>query len=237
MLKLSFMTLISMMLMLNNKWILEMTLLLAIIFLMKIGKVPILKIRGMRMVLSASLFLFVIQIVFTQTGKPLFSLLKFQLTDIGLQRGLLISTRFTAIIFTGFLFVFITNPNNLIYSLMQVGISHRIGFSLITALRLITIFQIEIEKIYYSSLFKGVTYEIFPVKTFFRNLTNFFKLIFISIFEKVDALVRALEGRAFNSTNKRTYFREIEFTNKDLSLLILGIGIFIIFIMWIYGVV
>jgi len=55
--------------------------------------------------------------------------------------------RFLNIIGASYLFVATTDPNRLAYALMQAGLPYRYGFMLITALRFIPLFQLELAQV------------------------------------------------------------------------------------------
>jgi len=189
-----------------------------------IGHFNIIKINGTRLVFSTAVLIASLQLLFVRTGREVYNFENFViLTTAGIEQAVIVGMRFCSIILLGFIFVLTTNPNEFVYSLMSLGFSYRIGFSLITALRLTSYFSDEIQKIYYSSIIKGVNYKILPVHSFIKSLTNFFKLTLISIIKKVDALSLSMEGRAFGSVDRRTFLRTARLGVIDYGLLIIGL--------------
>ena len=73
-----------------------------------------------------------------------------------------IMLRFVNIIGSSYLFVAITDPNRLAYSLMQVGLPYRFGFMLITALRFIPVFQLELEQVKNAQMAKVLNWKDYP---------------------------------------------------------------------------
>jgi energy-coupling factor transport system permease protein len=221
--KLSWLLLISTFLIVNRNSLAEIIILGFIIGLFFLGGYKVYKIKGVWVVFSTSLFISFLQMIFISEGKPIFSLNYLEITTIGLERAIYIGSRFSAIILSGFLFIMTTNPNILVYSFMQAGISYRLGFAFISALRLMSIFTKESEKIVYSSTLKGAPFTIFPINVFFKNLTNYFKLMIVSIFEKVDAMVISMEGRGFGNSSKRTFLQNQPIKKNDYVIIIIGV--------------
>ena len=230
--KLIWICVISLTLIFNQDYFLGLLLFFFIIVLFYIGGLPLFNIKGIKIIVLSSIFIALLQLIFNSNGKQLFSFLSISITDDGIRRAIYLSSRFCSIILLGFIFIFTTNPNELVYSMMHAGISYRLGFSFISAFRFISFFTEEIEKIYYSSLIKGVSYKFFPMRNFYQNLVNYFRLVFVSIFEKVDALVLSMEGRGFGSEDKRTYLRIIPYKISDFFLIFIAVVWFCLFITW-----
>ena len=225
--KLFWMVILTGILIIYKSFIFSIILLALILGLFYLSGFNVLKIKGIKIILSTSVFIALLQVFFNTNGQQLFSIFGVNVTTLGIEDGIYLGSRFCSIILVGFLFILTTNPNSLIYSLMQAGIPYRMGFSLISALRLMTIFSGESEKIYYSSIIKGSSYSLFSIREFFKTLTNYFKLLFVSIFEKVDALVISMEGRGFGNRNKRTFLESRPLKWADFILIIFGCLIFL----------
>jgi energy-coupling factor transport system permease protein len=215
--------LISTFLIVNRNFFAEIIILVLIMGLFNIAGFNIFQIKGIWIVFSTSLFIAFLQLFFNSEGKNLLSIYELTVTSSGLEMGIYLGSRFSAIILISFIFIMTSNPSTLVFSFMQAGISYRLGFAFISALRLMSIFSTESEKIFYSSALKGATFAFFPIKGFFKNLTNYFKLILVSIFEKVDAMVISMEGRGFGNVNKRTFLQNQPIEKIDYVLLTLGI--------------
>ncbi len=73
-------------------------------------------------------------------------------------RGSHVGARFLDVVLLSYLFVLTTEPNLLAYGLMQVGLPYRFGFALVTALRLVPVFEKEGETVYRAQLARGIAY-------------------------------------------------------------------------------
>lgn len=215
--------LISAMLMINRSYVLGIFLLIFILGLFYLGGFRVFQFRGAKIVFITSIFIALLQLFFNSNGQKLTSFFGVPITITGFEKAIYLSTRFCSIILIGFVFILTTNPNTLVYSFMRAGISYRFGFSFISALRLMSIFSGESEKIYFSSVIKGSSYALFPVRKFYKNITNYFRLLFVSIFEKVDVLVISMEGRGFGNKNKRTFLKPQPLKVSDHLLILFGL--------------
>ena len=126
----------------------------------------------------------------------------------------------------GFVFIFTTDTNALMYSLMRMGLPYRFGFTVITSMRLIPIFGNEVDQIYYAQLSKGVKYRIFPVKKFIGPVVQFLRLLMIAIVRHVDAMVISMEGRSFGLSTRRSFSREVVFSHIDTLSIFVGVVMF-----------
>ena len=128
----------SILVLLNKNSILLVTFSAACIFLVWCLNHSFLKIRGIRLVFVTAFALLMMHILFNKTGELIieFPVKFFNLTTEGLHYGVLFSTRFVSVVFLSYLFVLSTNPNDLAYAFMKIGISYRWGFMLVMALRL-----------------------------------------------------------------------------------------------------
>ena len=106
---------------------------------------------------------------------------------------------------------------------MKIGLPYRIGFAIITSMRLIPVFGNEIDQIYYAQLLKGVKYRVFPIKKFLETIIQFLRLLMISIIRHVDAMVISMEGRSFGLLTRRTFSREVVFSYIDYISIFAGV--------------
>jgi energy-coupling factor transport system permease protein len=109
---------------------------------------------------------------------------------------------------------------------MQAGLPYRYGFMLITALRLVPLFEQEAQTVYQAQLARGIAYDRGGLKRFFTLARQFFLPLLVSAMSKVDALAVSMEGRCFSKYPHRTFLREVTFTRRDgvaLGVLVLVI--------------
>jgi energy-coupling factor transport system permease protein len=182
--------------------------------------------RGLRLLLSTAVLITVLQILFWEDGNLLAEIGGLEITDQGLSRGIYIGSRFMVVVLVSYLFVVTTSPNQLAYSLMKAGLPYRFGFTFVTALRMIPIFEEEARIVHRAGQVRGVKYRPRGLKDLRDTLSGFILPMLISAMSKVDALSISMEGRCFGKYRGRTYFKIREKYSGDLwagLLLVLGV--------------
>jgi energy-coupling factor transport system permease protein len=185
-------------------------------------------IRGTRMFLSTALVLAIVQLLFVREGAILVRFAFITLTTGGIQAGIYIAGRFLTVILLSYIFVLTTEPNDLAYALMRSGLPYRYGFTLVTALRLVPVFEREGQIVYKAQLARGVRYDIKHPRRIFILARQFILPLLISTLGKVDTLAVSMEGRCFGKYPKRTFLRQIHYSWMDgaaAGLLIIGITV------------
>lgn len=169
---------------------------------LKPGKLP-----GLRLLITTGILLALLQILFIDSGTVIFTAGPVSVTGDGLVRGGYVAGRFLTVIFLSYIFVLTTSPNDLAYTLMQAGLPYRFGFTLVTALRLIPLFEQEANQIYQAQRVRGVAYDRANLKNLLRSIHQLLLPMLISALSKVDALAISMEGRSYGRYPDRTYFR------------------------------
>jgi len=201
----------------------ETVLLLVVLLIGIISRFPFLRTRAIRTLFLTVLFLAVIHVIFNKQGDVIVDLNLITITRSGIEKAVFIGARFAVIVLIGFIFIFTTDTNALLYSLMKIGLPYRFGFTVITSMRLIPIFGNEIDQIYYTQLSKGAKYQIFPIKKFIRTIIQFLRSLMMSIIKQVDAMVISMEGRSFGLSARRSFSREVVFSRIDCVSIFVGV--------------
>lgn len=184
------------------------------------------KVRGLRLFAVTALLLFLTQVFLTNTESPLLQLGPLHVTAGGIARGIYTAGRLLSVILLSYLFVLTTEPNDLGYALMRAGLPYRYGFMLITALRLVPLFEQEAQTVYQAQLARGIAYDRGGLKRFFTLARQFFLPLLVSAMSKVDTLAVSMEGRCFGKYPRRTFLREVTFARRDsvaLGVLVLSL--------------
>jgi len=181
------------------------------------------RIRGFRFAFLTGCVLFIMYLLFDKTGRifldPGVDLLI--LTTGGLDLGIRFSSRFFSIVFLSYLFILTTQPNDLAYALMKMGIPYRFGFMLVTALRLAPILEDEGQTIYKAQLVRGIRYDKGNLRKFFLIIQQFMTPLLISAIRRADKLVFSMEGRGFGKNKRRTFRSQAAPTYLDLIISII----------------
>jgi energy-coupling factor transport system permease protein len=192
-----------------------------VFFASSVGGLRLGKVRGTRLFITTALLLGALQILFVRQGAVLVQIGSLALTVGGVKAGVYVAGRFLSVVFLSYLFVLTTDPNSLAYALMQAGLPYRYGFTLITALRLVPIFEQEGQIVYSAQLARGVQYDTRSPRRFLTMARQFFLPLLVSALGKVDALAVSMEGRCFGKYPTRTFLRVVRVARQDLAATIL----------------
>ena len=186
------------------------------------------RIHGTRLFISTALMLGILQILFVREGVTLVEFGPVIITVGGVQSAIYIAGRFLIVILLSYLFVLTTEPNDLAYALMRAGLPYRYGFTLITALRLVPVFEQEGQIVYNAQLARGVRYDIKSPRRFLTLTRQFVLPLLVSTLGKVDTLAVSMEGRCFGKYPTRTFLRQTRWTWRDsvaVGILIVGLAV------------
>jgi energy-coupling factor transport system permease protein len=197
--------------------------------------VSLIHLAGFRLILLTSLLLAGLQFFFVRSGQAWFQIGSWDFTRDGLSSGIYIGGRFLGIVLLSYLFVLTTHPGELVYALMRVGVPYRYGYSLITALRMVPIFQAEADTIYKAQIARGMGLDRGGLRGSFTRVRQLLMPLLVSALGKADTLAVSMEGRCFGMYPQRTYLRSATLRAEDwwsllgLGLLVLGISLYRIF--------
>ena len=191
--------------------------------------------RKLRFIIIFCVLIFLVHVLFVREGILLWqkdiAFIHLEVWSLGLGHGLLLVFRFLNIIGSSYLFVATTDPNRLAYALMQAGLPYRYGFMLITALRFIPLFFLELEQVRYAQMAKGIDIEKVSLKNFFTAVRYLFLPLVLSALSKVDTLAISMESRAFGLYPQRSYLEKQPFTRRHrlaaAAVLILSLALFL----------
>jgi energy-coupling factor transport system permease protein len=173
------------------------------------------RLRGTRLFVSTAFLLGLLQILFVREGAVIFEVGPLAITSGGLEVGIYIAGRFLSVVLLSYLFVLTTEPNDLAHALMRAGLPYRTGFALVTALRLVPVFEQEGQIVYNAQLARGVSYDVRSPRRFLTLARQFVLPLLISALGKVDVLAVSMEGRCFGKYPTRTFLREVRTTWLD----------------------
>ncbi len=190
------------------------------------AKVRLGRVRGLRLFVSTALFLALLQLAFVREGQALVRIGPLAPTGLGLAAAVYVAGRFLAVVLASYTFVLTTDPGRLVYALVRAGLPYRYGFALITALRLVPVFEREAQVVYSAQLARGVRYDVPSPRRLLDLARQFLLPLLVSALGKVDALAVSMEGRAFGKHATRTFLDEAHLSCEDalaLALLVMGL--------------
>jgi energy-coupling factor transport system permease protein len=191
--------------------------------LMAAGGVSLVGRRGARLILLTSLTLGALQLAFHREGAVVARVGPLAITGAGVNAALYVAGRFASVVILSYVFVFTTDPSDLAYALMRAGVPYRYGFALVTALRLVPVFEAEAETVYEAQLARGIGHDARSPRRALGWLRQLVMPVLSSALGKVDALAVSMEGRGFGQYPHRTFLRAPHFGRLDaLALVVLG---------------
>lgn len=185
------------------------------IILLKTSGYSLFRIQGGRLVALTAIFIALIQLIFVKEGETILSFGSVQIKSQALYQAVTVSLRFITIIVFSYLFVLSTEPTSFVLALVQLGLPYRFGFSIITAIRMVPVVKSEFTRISFAQITRGITYKLLPVNEFLRSITQFLKVLIISMIKRVNSLVISMEGRSFGLYQSRTFINEISYSAID----------------------
>lgn len=189
--------------------------------------------RRLRFIFVFGLLIFLVQILAVKEGILLWQFdlgsVRLSIWSEGLSRGLSMMLRFVNIIGSSYLFVATTDSNRLAYALMQAGLPYRFGFMLITALRFIPVFHMELEQVKNAQMAKGIEIEGISPGKLLRVVRYILVPLVISALSRVDSLTISMESRAFGLYPARSYMYSQNLSRNDKIAIFVIPVIFLLF--------
>jgi energy-coupling factor transporter transmembrane protein EcfT len=167
--------------------------------------------------------LFVLQIIFVKTGRPVVAWstsvfhqgITLIITSGGIGSGVLISSRLLTIIFSSLFFVSTTDPSRLAYSLMHRGFPYRYGFMLVLSLRFLPLFQLEASHVRRAQIARGLKIDSPGPWTLYRMARYTFMPLIVSALARIGTVTASMEARGFGIGGRRTFLKESRFRLFD----------------------
>jgi energy-coupling factor transport system permease protein len=178
-------------------------------------------VRGVRLFAGTALLLAALQLAFVREGAVLVRLGPLAPTEAGLRAAVYVAGRFLGVVLFSYLFVLSTDPSDLAQALVRAGLPYRYGVTLITALRLVPLFEQEAHIVYSAQLARGVQYDVRSPRRLLALARQFTLPLLVSALGKVDSLAVSMEGRCFGRYSSRTFLREVRSTPLDAAALLL----------------
>ncbi len=195
-------------------------------------------VRGFRLVITTGLVLLLLYLIFDKSGSTVIEsgIPILAITSGGLNTGLRFTGRFLSIVFMSYIFILTTNPSQLAYALIKIGLPYRYGFMLVTALRLAPILENDAQTVYRAQLVRGVQYDQGNLKKIFLLIQQFMTPLIISALRRADKLVFSMEGRGFGRYSVRNFRDQTTPTFLDIGFSF-GVSLFFgLLIIFNYGV-
>lgn len=147
------------------------------------------------------------------------------ITSGGVQFGTVFGLRITLIAFASLIFVWTTDPRDLIVSIIYLRVPYRIAYAVFVALRFVPLLENEAAVIREAQSVRGVE----QVHGRIESLKRYVLPLLLSGIRKSENTAVAMDSRAFGAFTTRTYIKEFHWTLSGLVFLaifaVIGAGL------------
>ena len=173
-----------------------------------------------------SVFLFILQLLVIRKGEPLFMIGNFAITDIAVQKALLLVLRLIGATLPLSILISVTNLSDLSNTLVKyLHIPYKYAFTFTSAIRFIPVFSTEMKGIIESQNARGVDFEVKnPFKKFGMILPLCFPLLISSV-RKIESTATAAELRGFYLRTRACCTKIYRVEIRDIVFMFLGAAI------------
>ena len=215
------------------------TLLVLVFTLLKVAKIKISSVyKSLKPMWFMMVFILIINMFLIQEGDVLFTLFNRPFYTKAFTQTLMIIIRLVLMISVTTVLTATTKPLDLTYGLEFFMTplkvikfpAHEIAMTISIALRFIPTILEETQKIMKAQASRGVDLQEGSLKEKISAIISLIIPLFISAFQRSEELANAMEARGYNPSAKRTRYRTLKFTMKDVfsllvSILVLGVCI------------
>ncbi|HPR41888.1 MAG TPA: energy-coupling factor transporter transmembrane component T [Candidatus Methanofastidiosa archaeon] len=190
------------------------------------------RLGGLRFIITLSLSLVLINVLFTRDGDPLIKYHFLLITREGIENGILKASLFVGVIFSSMLFVSTTNTSQFVNGIMQIGVPYRYAYMIVTSMSLAPVFQIEASTVRNAQVARGLRIDAGSVGKIMKMARFTFIPLIMSALSKVDSLTISMEGRAFGIYKKRSYYRKCSMGASDVVSFSLSMAALLLIILY-----
>lgn len=170
-----------------------------------------------------SIFLFILQLIVIRKGESLLTFGSFTITDIAVQKALLLVLRLIEATLPLSILISVTNLSDLSNTMVKyLHIPYKYAFTFTSAIRFIPVFSTEMSGIIESQQARGVDFEVKnPFKKFGMILPLCFPLLISSV-RKIESTATAAELRGFYLRTRACCTKSYKIYFRDIVFLLIG---------------
>lgn len=186
--------------------------------------------RSVKPLVFIILFTFVLNMLFTGTGKPIVEFWIIKITDDGIRLALTMIIRLIMLIVGTFLLTYTTSPialtdglEHLMNPLKKIKVPvHELAMMMSIALRFIPTLIEETDKIISAQKARGADFESGNLISRAKAMLPILVPLFISAFRRADELAIAMESRCYHGGEGRTRMKQLKLKGQDITALMFG---------------
>lgn len=206
--------------------LLNLALFIVILFCaLVMGRVGIKRVLKALMILLALALLFLIGGIFYGQGEPLFFVGPFPYTMEALTVRGAAAARIVNVMFSSMLFVWVTNPRDLVTGLVRLGMPYRIAFTIFIGLNYIPILTNEMGYINDAQTLRGLRKDK-SISGLVQMYKTYLVAVLLRSLRKAQITAYALDSKGFGAYPSRTYLNPFRWSVP--GLIWLGIWIVIV---------
>ena len=190
-----------------------------------LGKMGIKRVMGALSILLVLAMLFLIGGIFYGKGEPIFYIGSLPYTWEALTVRGAAAARIVNVMLSSMVFVWVTNPRDLVTGLVQLGLPYRLAFTIFVGLNYIPILTHEMEYINDAQKLRGLRKNK-SIPGILKMYQTYIVAILLRSLRKAQITAYALDSKAFGAYIDRTYLNPFRWTTSGLVWL--GIWIVIV---------
>jgi len=180
-----------------------------------LGRVGFRRVLNALVVLLSLALLFLIGGIFYGKGQPLFYVGPFPYTLEGLTVRGAAAARILNVMLSSMLFIWVTNPRDLVTGLVRLGLPYRLAFTIFVGLNYIPILTHEMGYINDAQKLRGLRKDK-SLKGLLRLYRTYIVAVLLRSLRKAQVTAYALDSKGFGAHPERTYLNPFHWTTGGL---------------------
>lgn len=178
-----------------------------------LGRIPVAHfVRGTAVLFLLMLGILFFQVLFQHGGIPLFSIGPFTVHSEGIRLGLTIGLRIALVSVAALVFIWTTQPRDLIIGLVQFGLPYRLGYAILVAFQFVPLLEAQAGVIRDAHSVRGVAQASGRIEAWRRYM---FPLLAFGI-RKAESAAIAMDARALGAHRQRTFIDAFNWSRPGL---------------------
>lgn len=187
-----------------------------------LGRIPLGHfVRGTAVLSVLMLGILFFQVLFQHGGVALVTIGPFTVHSEGVRLGLAIGFRIALISVAALIFIWTTQPRDLIIGLVQLGLPYRLGYAILVAFQFVPLLEAQAGVIRDAHSVRGVAQASGRIEAWRRYM---FPLLAFGI-RKAEAAAIAMDARALGAHPKRTFIDEFRWSRPGLAFVAVFVAI------------
>ncbi len=168
---------------------------------------------------------FIVWALFYRGGNPWIRFGPLAVSGTSLRFALGMALKLVTFLGVGVVFLSTTKIEEFAYALTRVGMPYKLGFTMTLAFRLVPVFIDAAATVVQAQRCRGFDFDRGNLLQRMRRYVPVIVPVFMGALRRADGMAMALEARGFQSRRTRTTFERYAFTQRDVAVLVVAIGV------------